>query len=191
MMDFSILKKLNLGGIDVVQLFVNGEQVFKAGYKNWVKYSTEADGVTIYNGGLGYKDGCRVRSGGAEQTTTDTACTGFIPFKKGDVLRIYPAFAGQNIVNAINFANASYTNIGQASGTTAMYGICTYAPDEWNAAVTSNVNGVTVIDMTNIIRTDDVAYVRITNCIAKTSNGYKPIISSGAEMIVTINEEIA
>lgn len=190
-MDFRNIKKLNIGGVDLKQLFIGADQVWKAGYKNWVQYSTESDGVTIYNGGLGYKEGYRVRSGGAEQATTNTACTGFIPFKKGDVLRIYPAFAGQNIVNSINFANSSRTNIGQASGTTAMYGICTYAPDEWNAAVTSNVNGVTVIDMTNIPRTDDVAYVRITHCIAKASSGYKPIISSGAEIIVTINEEIA
>lgn len=187
---FSNIKKLSVDGINLVELYINGNLEWKSGPKNWVKYSTEADGVTIYNGGLGYKDGYRVRSGGAEQTTTDTACTGFIPFKKGDVLRIYPAFAGQNIVNAINFANADRANIGQMTGSGSAYGICTYAPDEWKSAVNNNVNGVTVIDMTNISRTDDVAYVRITNCIAKTSSGYKPIINSGAEMIVTINEEI-
>ena len=36
--------------------------------KNWVPYSTEADGITIYNDGLGYKEGYRLSSSGAEKT---------------------------------------------------------------------------------------------------------------------------
>ena len=60
MMDLTKLKKLVIGGIELKQLLINGVQVWKSGYKNWVKYSTEADGVTIYNGGLGYKNGYRM-----------------------------------------------------------------------------------------------------------------------------------
>jgi hypothetical protein len=59
--------------------------------------STEKDGITIYNGGLGYKNGYRVRSGGAEVTQQSAVCTGFIPFVKGDKLYIYPPFTGLNI----------------------------------------------------------------------------------------------
>jgi hypothetical protein len=72
-------------------------------YKNWVKYSTESDGITIYNGGLGYKDGYRIRSGGAESGTKNGVCTGYIPYVKGDKLYIYPPFTGLNTINAINF----------------------------------------------------------------------------------------
>jgi hypothetical protein len=108
-MDLRNLKKLTVGGISLKQLLVNGIQVWKSGYKNWVKFSTEADGKTIYNGGLGYKDGYRIRSGGAEAAASDSICTGYIPFKKGDILRISPAFTGLNTSNALNFSNASFT----------------------------------------------------------------------------------
>jgi hypothetical protein len=43
-----------------------GTPIASDNIRNEVRYSTEADGVTIYNGGLGYKYGYRVRSGGAE-----------------------------------------------------------------------------------------------------------------------------
>lgn len=122
-MDFSKIKRFHMDGIELKSISINGVHVW-TGYKNWVKYSTESDGVTIYNNGLGYKDGYRVRSGGAEvEQGSTTSCTGFIPFKKGDVLRIYPQFHGLNIVNAINYANASFQNIGQATGSGG-YGIC-------------------------------------------------------------------
>jgi hypothetical protein len=152
-------------------------------FKNWVGYSTESDGKTIYNGGLGYKDGYRVRSGGAEAVLDYATCTGFIPFKKGDILRIFPAFTGQNTQNAINFSDASRTNIGQQTATSS-YGICLTNQSLWLESINNVVDGVSVIDISNIPNADDVAYIRVTNYIERVA------ISSGAEMIVTINEEI-
>lgn len=184
-MDFTTLKKLNIGGIGLVQLFINGVQVWKSGPKNWVKYSTEADGVTIYNGGLGYKDGYRVRSGGAEGAQVTASCIGFIPFKKGDVLRIYPAFTGMNAVNAINFADASFTNLGQRTDNGGCYGICSTNSNLWKECETA-VDGVSVVDISDIPNAGDVAYVRISNNIGDI--GHK--ITTGADMIVTVNEEI-
>ena len=102
MIDFSGIKKLTIGGVELKQLFINGVQVWKSGYKNWVRYSTEDDGVTIYNGGKGYKDEYRVRSGGAESSLVGGTITGFIPFKKGKILRLYPPFVGVNTGNGIN-----------------------------------------------------------------------------------------
>ena len=73
--------------------------------QNLMPLSTEADGITPYNNGLGYKDNWRVRSEGAEQEQTKISCTGFIPFTKNDKLYIYPPFTGGNTDNAINFSD--------------------------------------------------------------------------------------
>lgn len=183
-MDFSILKKLNIGGIDVVQLFINGVQVFKAGYKNWVKYSTEADGKTIYNGGLGYKNGYRVRSGGAEGTTTVGACSGYIPAKGGDVVGLggYDVTVSLN-ENAINVYDANFNHLGQivsnfkASG----YGIFanggTHTAYSWNSGTVKNGCFYWTVppDL-------GVVYIRM--------NGYLGANPDGSKLIVTINEEI-
>lgn len=151
--------------------------------KNWVEYSTESDGKTIYNGGLGYKDGYRVRSSGEEAAQDSATCTGFIPFKKGKVLRIYSAFSGQNTQNAINFFDASYTLIGQQTATSS-YGICLTNQSLWLESINNVVDGVSTIDISNIPNANDVAYIRVTNYIKYTA------MASGAEMIITINEEI-
>ena len=186
MIDFSGIKKLSIGGVELTQLFINGIQVWKSGYTNWVRYSTEADGVTIYNGGLGYKDGYRIRSGGTEASSADATSTGFIPFKKGDVLRIYPKFNGLNTINAINFADASFNNLGQKTDSGAAYGICAGSGSTY---LTDVIDGVSTLTYTDAFD-QSIAYVRITNQILNRE-GIVSEISSGAEMIVTINEEIS
>lgn len=60
--------------------------IWEKHYTNLVYSSINADG-TIYNGGLGYKEGYRIRSGGAE-AEYNSVCTGFIPVKSGDVVRL-------------------------------------------------------------------------------------------------------
>jgi hypothetical protein len=150
-----------------------------------VKYSTEADGVTIYNGGLGYKDGYRIRSGGAESASNNCVCTGFIPLKAGDTLRIYPPFRGFNTNNTINFADGNFGNLGQINDSGSAYGICA---TNRNAYMTSVVNGVTTLTLTDA-NDASIRYVRITHFIG-TASGNTSEIESGSEMIVTINEEI-
>lgn len=188
----SNFKKLFIDGVELKQLFINGIQVWKSGPKNWVKYSTEADGVTIYNGGLGYKEGYRIRSGGAEQSSTNAGtkalCTGFIPFKKGDVLRMSPPFSGLNISNAINFSDGSFANIGQRTSSGVRYGICASGTG-WDTSI-STVNRITVVDISSVSNADAVRYVRITypwddNAIADENQ-----VKSGEDFIVTVNEEI-
>ena len=189
--DFSQFPRLEIGGKRVKQITrkSDGLVLWSAGYINMVPLSTTDDGVTIYNGGLGYKNGYRIRSGGAEAAADNAVCTGFIPFKTGDVLRIYPAFIGRNTDNAINFADASFTNLGQRVDVGGGYGICTTNSALWGACETV-VNGVSVVDISNIPNAGDVAYVRITNIYGQTGDGTQSPISSGAELIVTINEEI-
>lgn len=181
-MDFRTLKKLNIGGIDLVELFINGIRVWKSGPKNWVKYSTEADGVTIYNGGLGYKNGYRIRSGGAEGALADASHTGFIPAFAGDVLGLGGATLGANsVANAINVYNASRTNIGQIveNAPTSGYGIFGNTSSHqaycWNSGtIKDGCFYWTVPPDANI------AYVRVTGQTG----------GDGSKMIITINEEI-
>lgn len=72
------------------------------GYINWIKRSVEADD-TPYNGGQGWKTDTRLSSSGAESTSGAAAMevTGFIPFKRGDIIR----FSG--ITMNANSANVS------------------------------------------------------------------------------------
>lgn len=150
-----------------------------ASYTNQVTISKDANG-NIYNG-VGYKNGYRIRSGGVEAEASDATCTGFIPFKKGDILRIYPAFVERNTNNAINFADASFTNLGQITDSGASYGVCQYKLSIYDSVVVDGVSTLTYSDDFDA----NIAYVRITNSILSSSD-----ISSGSEMIITINEEI-
>lgn len=153
--------------------------------KNWVKYSTEANGTTIYNNGLGYKDGYRVRSGGLEASQGHTTITGYIPFVKGDKLYIYPPFQGLNTTNTVNFYDSSFNCLGQITDNGTPYGIC-HASHK-----TKVVNGVSVLDISNVTvsRDNEIAYVRIGNHIKTIDATIVPLIQSGAEMIITKNEK--
>lgn len=161
--------------------FAKGANVGR--YKNWARYSTESDGVTIYNGGKGYKDGYRIRSGGDEAENEAACCTGFIPFVKGDKMYIHHAFSGGNTDNAINFADASFTNLGQITDAGVGYGICSGHVDSFKTTV---INGVSVLDLSNntVSGVENIAYVRITNKSRVDNIGF------GSEMIITVNEEI-
>ena len=182
MMDFSAIKKLTIGGVELKQLFIGGIQVWKSGYKNWARFSTESDGKTIYNGGKGYKDGYRVRSGGAEGATGSGSCTGFIPVKGGDVLRFsgWDMSVGAN-ENAINVSNSSFTNIGQTAGL-GSYGIlaagAAYAAYNLNSLVKESAD---VWKWVAPPAASGIAYIRVS--------GYTG--GDGSKMIVTVNEEIA
>lgn len=154
-------------------------------YKNWVLYSTEADGVTIYNGGLGYKNGYRVRSGGEESATTNASCTGYIPVKGGDIVNLYGwKFEGSSSGNSINVYNAALGTLGQAS-TNGDYGtvFTTYKDHAIyaNGGLPKDSKGV----YTWIVppSASGIVYIRISGYDA--TNG-----APGQKMIVTINEPI-
>jgi hypothetical protein len=180
MIDFTGVKAIKIPEGKVKKITSGSTVLWYIGYNNLVPLSTEADGVTIYNGGLGYKDGYRVRSGGAEADQSSTTITGYIPYKKGDKLYIYPPFSGENTSNTVNFYNGEFACLGQITDSGAAYGICT------SAFKTTVIGGVSVLDLSAVTASgvDDIAYVRIGN------NRYGGVISSGAEMIITKNEEI-
>jgi hypothetical protein len=155
-----------------------------------VKFSTEADGVTIYNAPLGYKQKTRVRSGGAETTQGYATCTGYIPVKPGDVIRVnpgsgpYSGFANGSVGSAINVSDVSFTNIGQIVGNTTGSGI--FGPGAAYAAYNSS----SVVQKDNYWQWtvppsgSKVAFIRVTGGTGSDYNG-----TSHSALIVTINEE--
>lgn len=64
-MDFSNVKSITIPEGKVKRILSGSTVLWQSGYTNLVPLSTEADDKTIYNGGLGYKNGYRIRSGGA------------------------------------------------------------------------------------------------------------------------------
>ena len=189
-LDFSQLKQLNINGIKLEQLFINGTRVWK-GYKNWVRYSTESDGVTIYNGGLGYQNGYRVRSEGGYMALNTCAHTGFIPVEAGDVVRISGMHFGNGYSHgsALNVADSNFINIGQFSMFAGTYGIF----NEYLAYAASSV----VEEKTGVWKwvvppaDSGVAYIRITaNMYGAEPHNDPDVDADGSLLIVTINEEI-
>jgi hypothetical protein len=172
-----------IGGKKLVELRINGTLIWKAAvYKNWVPYSTESGGKTIYNGGLGYKNSYRVRSGGAEGASAYASCTGFIPVHGGDVIGIGGiTFVGNSVDNAINVSNANYTNIGQVTESYANAGYGIFAADgthkayAWNSGIEKNGCFYWTVPYDA-----GISYVRVTG---RTGG-------DGTKLVVTINEEI-
>ena len=186
-MDLSAFKKLNIGGVELKKLTIDGALAWKSGYTNQVLQSLNADG-TIYNGGLGYKNGYRVRSGGQESDSVynnSCACTGFIPIKGGDTVR----FSGWNMAyanngNALNAYDAAHEHLGQWTQNPADYGIfdaaAAYAGYSFNSLVQEKTG---VWKWIAPPAASGIAYIRVTGMDTSMTQ-------IGAKMIITINEEI-
>ena len=186
MIDFSTAKEIRIPEGQVYKIARGNETLWEAAYINMVLRSTESDGVTIYNGGLGYKNGYRIRSGGAEGALASSAHTGFIPVKGGDVVRIsggdFGSVAGHG--SAMNVADSTRTNIGQFSMQSGEYGI--FLQSAYKSYAKSSV----VQEKTGVWKwivppaASGVAYIRVS-CNA-ANNGS----ADGEKLIVTINQEI-
>lgn len=185
-----------VGMYDVVRgIFLTnaGTGSFTAGprvgvFTNLVPTSTEADGVSIYNGGLGYKQGWRVRSGGTEAENTYSTITGYIPAKAGDCIRVggvIRSFVDGGVGNAINvYTSLSSEAIGQIVGNSASgYGIFIADGSHYGQGSQKVVQKDDYWQWT-IPPNAGINYIRVTGF---TRNDNQPIHS---ELIVTINEEI-
>lgn len=178
---FDNVKAVSFVGKAVKKLELAGKIIWEAiSFKNWVPYSTTEDGVTIYNGGLGYKEGTRIRSGGAEASTTTSTCTGFIPVQPLSVVRVagtIKTFAVGGNSQAVNVYDASFTVLGQIAGT-SNYGV-------FQLAKYLDYNVSSVVERGNYWEWvvppafSGIAYIRVT--------GYT---MEGENLIVTIDEEI-
>lgn len=164
------------------------QRILKFGPKNQVPISTDTDG-SIYNG-VGYKDNVRLSSSGGVSSSAQngSVTTGFIPFPDGDktVIRmkgviwknVYDVVASGHYY--INFYDSNkkflvYLSVGEHENYTHV------------VTITRDANGVETVlwsetygdtnSLLNNVR-NKAKYIRI--------NAY----GKGADMIVTINEEI-
>ena len=182
-MNFANVKSLKIPEGEVKEIRVGGVVIWKSGYTNLVPLSTTEDGKTIYNG-VGYKNGYRLRSGGAEASHGSASHTGFIRAKGGNVVRLsgYDA-AKVDTANAINVYDSTHTNLGQITPnySSAGYGIfgSTYKEYGWG-----NAKGVkeekTGVWAWTVPPNASIAYIRVTGFTG----------ANGSKMIVTVNEEI-
>ena len=173
-------------GILPVKLTINGSTLkqSKINFTNLVPTSIDSDG-TIYNGGLGYKNGYRIRSGGAEGALASSAHTGFIPVNGGDVIRI----SGMNYSDgnghgsAMNVSDSNFTNIGQFSMQSGDYGIFESTYKSYNrTSVVEEKTGVWKWVVPPAA--SGIAYIRVS------ANAYNRDPADGSKLIVTVNEEI-
>lgn len=156
-----------------------GEGNIVALFTNRVSTSITEDG-SVFNG-TGYQDGMRVRSGGALGAQTGFVATGFIPVKAGDVIRFTcSSWSTKEAGNSINFgyiSNGAYTSIGSYTTQPASYGIYLDSGKTNSNNIPSEESpGVWKVTVPN---DSSITHYRMS-CFA-----------SGADLIVTVNEEIA
>lgn len=170
MIDFSGMKKLTIGGVDLVKLFIDGVQVWAMKtFTNQIPISTDASG-NVYNS-KGFKENVLV-SAGVEYNHTGKDTTGFIPCVVGNVIRLKNVAFNNEQNCRLNFYKADKTYIGQAAGNS------TYILNTSFKGVKDADGYYTQFTITSRTETTNCAFIRITaNDINDSS-------------IVTINEEI-
>ena len=155
--------------VDFPEIVV-AESVTSPTYTNQVPLSVDASGA-IYNG-VGYKSGVSLNSSGAEIPSSGAAVSGYIPVKKGDIIRIKDTSQANfdtTLMMTLTADKAGTANCGKdivAIQTNAVYG-----------TITTNGNVVTW-DTSGIgyYFWDNFAWLRVT--------------THSADAIVTVNEEI-
>lgn len=155
--------------VDFPEIVV-AESVTSPTYTNQVPLSVDASGA-IYNG-VGYKSGVSLNSSGAEIPSSGAAVSGYIPVKKGDIIRIKDTSQANfdtTLMMTLTADKAGTASCGKdivAIQTNAVYG-----------TITTNGNVVTW-DTSGIgyYFWDNFAWLRVT--------------THSADAIVTVNEEI-
>ena len=158
---------------------------------NLVPISTDASGA-IYNG-TGCKNGYRLSSSGAEKAQDHSTLTGYMPFTKSDILRLtgvkfseYGEFGTDGLVGGNGIGGLySYLAVYDSSKTLLHCVQCSKSTIEgigvkgsgWSYPSAADSDIIT-LDFSNYTGAD-MAFVRIN------------AVGSGANMIVTKNEEIA
>ena len=183
-MDFANLKSLIISEGEVASITCN-DVVLWQGYTNQVPISTEiAGGTTIFNSGKGYREGYRLSSSGAEKSQSGAVVTGFIPAKRGDIIRMKGATWGTTVSEGYCYIVAYGTNGGK------LY----HANKHMNSTINNNISNQVGVDLSNSSIITDSNGVTTFNIVwtGSTEIAYIRISATGngADMIVTINEEI-
>lgn len=184
-MDFANLKSLTILEGDVQEIYSGNVLLWKGGYTNQVPISTEiAGGTTIFNSGKGYREGYRLSSSGAEKSQSGAVVTGFIPAKRGDIIRMKGATWGTTVSEGYCYIVAYGTNGGK------LY----HANKHMNSTINNNISNQVGVDLSNSSIITDSNGVTTFNIVwtGSTEIAYIRISATGngADMIVTINEEI-
>lgn len=155
--------------VDFPEIVV-AESVTSPTYTNQVPLSVDASGA-IYNG-VGYKSGVLLNSSGAEIPNSGVAVSGYIPVKKGDIIRIKDtsqANFDMTLMMTLTADKAGTANCGKIINTiqsSALYGTVTVSGN----VVTWDTSGI------GYYFWDNFAWLRVT--------------THSADAIVTVNEEI-
>lgn len=194
-MDFSTLKKLTIGDIELKQLFIDGIQVWKASsYKNLVTNSPDVDGKP-YNG-VGYKEGVRLSSGGSVSGNgqAGSVTTGFMEYTYSAPFIIRMKGATWLGESAANSGTHWYVNV-YKNDKTFIYGMASSAlgTSGNGGGFGSQVqvsydasSGITTFDFTK----SDTSMGAMASAIK--SGGFIRINAkgNGQDLIITVNEEI-
>ena len=165
----------------------DGTILWEMSYINQVPLSIDESGA-IYNG-TGYKNKYRVRSAGAEASNESAVCTGYIPVKGGDTIRVSGCdfSLSSRTDRAINVYDANKQCLGQivANYPDAGYGCFAYG----GAYQASHCFNTVVEESEGVWRwtlpnDTQFAYIRVTG----SHYSYNKV--DGSLLIVTVNEEI-
>ena len=187
MIDFSAVKSITIPEGVVTKIMSAGKTLWEAvRYKNWVPFSTEADGETIFNGGLGYQNGIRLSSSGETKEHVNSTVSGYIPVKPGDVIRIVGIDWGSfNTNNYMCVYDDAFNYLGAAYGRFKTYGSsATFVHDECSV-LNEHDALIKLAPIGHSNAAPKIAYIRVS------SVGYNVSPQDGANMIITVNEEIA
>lgn len=189
-MDFSKLKKLTIGGVELVKLFLGGVQVWAMKtFTNQVPISTDTDG-SIFNG-VGYIENRRLSSSGglSGSAQNGSVTTGFIPWY-GDTTYLRMKGVEWKDANA-NYGGHYYVifydaNKKSRSGDNDYIASGDLSRMDHILTVTRDANGVETFIFNKDYGTTNtlLQWVRSAKYIRITARG------KGADMIVTVNEEI-
>ena len=190
MIDFTKLKKLTIGGVELKQLFINGIQIWKAiTFTNQVPISTDTDG-SIFNG-VGYIDNRRLSSSGSLSSSAQngSVTTGFIPWY-GDTT--YLRMKGVEWLNSYMDGNGVCYIIPYDASKKAYGGVYLSAGEYRGGnqnhvvSVTRDANGVETVKFSETYGTSNTMLQKFREASFIRITAY----GKGANMIVTINEEI-
>lgn len=145
-----------------------------ATYTNQIPISIDTDG-SVYNS-IGYKDGYRLNSSGAEAVLAGTAVTGFIPVKYGDTVRL--------------------KNVAYAPGVDSTGDYLALYDSSFNSISSSKSNQFYNADHIYTNATTDSSTGYLTSFVLDDESlGYAYLRVSAAGLdstaIITVNEEIA
>jgi hypothetical protein len=160
-------------------------------YTNLVPTSIDTNG-SVFNG-TGYKDENRLNSSGVVTSQANATATGFMTAAKGDVFRItgvrFGGSAAAGLVCYVSIYDASKAKLQSASidtfsGSQSSYGF-TITPLKVSADNLCYPTDVITIDLAKA--PSETAFIRFSASIQAMADVPK---QSGADMIVTRNEEI-